>query len=984
MDTLRGHTNNVSCVVFHPNGELLISDSEDRSIRVWDMTKRVGVQTLRKENDRFWILCKHPSQDLLAAGHDSGMIVMKLRRERPPATRLGDHVVYAKDKYLRMYTLSTAHDVPIVSVSRACKPPAIMPRVVLLNPWNREQTCLLALSEADGVLELIKLPPLDELGTKRDVPQVVSGRAHAVAFTSRSRFAVLAPDRTNLVIRDLDNESRALMQLPIAVDFITQGPLGRLVAVREESPVVLFDVGSRRVVGEVHVAHTRRVIWAPDYAHVALVCKSGVVVADRDFNYLFSVNESVRIKSGAWSAEGVFVYATINHFKYLLPTGEHGVLRSVHEPLYIVSLERDTLYCLDRTGKMRTVELDGTEYRFKQALAAKRYDEVLRIIRTSSLAGRAIIAFLQERGFPEVALHFVQDDKTRFELALQCGNVDVALAAAQALDSEAHWNQLAVEALRQGNLQVVEMAYQRTKSFERLSFLYLITGNTDKLRKMLQISTMLQDTMARFHNALYLGDVAERVRVLEQAGQLSLAYICATIHGLQDHAQRLQQLLEQAGAPLPALPASPALLAPPPPLLQNANWPRLTVAKSFFEGALAHADGAAGAGAGGGGGGGGVAAAGGAAAGGGGAGGASLAAAAAAGEDLPDASAAWAADDDLDLGLDEGGHGGRGAAGGAAAGAAAGAGGGGWAVDEDLDLDLGDVDVGGGGGGGAGAGAADAAGDGDVFAVASEGTPPGVAWTQSSSVAADHVAAGDFRSAMQLLSRQIGVVNFEPLRAHFLAVYSGAHTSLPGVPGVLPMSMPLLRGGGGGGVPLPAITVTLSSLVERLKLAYRAFQAGSFAEAKDLFMAILHAIPLVVVEKRTEVAEVKELLTICREYVTAVRLELERKEHKGDVVRMTELSAYLTHCRLQPMHLLLGLNLAMTCAYKAENFINAASFARRLLEMPEASTDKNEALRTKVGAAWSPPHLARATHRTLAGQEGADAQREAGAQRERP
>jgi hypothetical protein len=38
--------------------------------------------------------------------------------------------------------------------------------------------------------------------------------------------------------------------------------------------------------------------------------------------------------------------------------------------------------------------------------------------------------------------------------------------------------------------QVVEMAYQRTKNFERLSFLYLLTGNTDKLRKMLKVRTV--------------------------------------------------------------------------------------------------------------------------------------------------------------------------------------------------------------------------------------------------------------------------------------------------------------------------------------------------------------------------------------------------------------------------------------------------------------------------------------------------------------
>ena len=78
VDTLRGHANNVSCCLFHPKQDLIVSDSEDRSIRVWDVSKRVGVQTFRREGDRFWILAAHRSQSLLAAGHDSSMIVFKV------------------------------------------------------------------------------------------------------------------------------------------------------------------------------------------------------------------------------------------------------------------------------------------------------------------------------------------------------------------------------------------------------------------------------------------------------------------------------------------------------------------------------------------------------------------------------------------------------------------------------------------------------------------------------------------------------------------------------------------------------------------------------------------------------------------------------------------------------------------------------------------------------------------------------------------
>jgi Coatomer WD associated region len=90
----------------------------------------------------------------------------------------------------------------------------------------------------------------------------------------------------------------------------------------------------------------------------------------------------------------------------------------------------------------------------------------------------------------------------------------------QELDDKDTWHRLGVEALRQGNHQIPEFSYQKTKNFERLSFLYLITGNLEKLAKMLKIAEMRNDVMGRFHNALYLGDVRERVRILQDAGAL--------------------------------------------------------------------------------------------------------------------------------------------------------------------------------------------------------------------------------------------------------------------------------------------------------------------------------------------------------------------------------------------------------------------------------------------------------------------------------
>lgn len=53
--------------------------------------------------------------------------------------------------------------------------------------------------------------------------------------------------------------------------------------------------------------------------------------------------------------------------------------------------------------------------------------QVLHMVRNAKLVGQSIIAYLQQKGYPEVALHFVKDEKTRFGLALECGNIEVRL-----------------------------------------------------------------------------------------------------------------------------------------------------------------------------------------------------------------------------------------------------------------------------------------------------------------------------------------------------------------------------------------------------------------------------------------------------------------------------------------------------------------------------------------------------------------------------
>merc|ERR1711936_1049688 len=346
--------------------------------------------------------------------------------------------------------------------------------------------------------------------------------------------------------------------------------------------VTLFDVQQKRNMGSVKIPKCRYVIWSADMATVALLSKHVVTIATRKLEVLCSVHENTRVKSATWDDSGVLVYTTSNHIKYAITNGDHGIIRTLDTPVYLTRMRGDQIFLLNRECKPCTMTVDTTEYRFKLALINRKYDEVLHMVKNAKLVGQSIIAYLQKKGYPEVALHFVKDEKTRFGLALECSNIEVALEAAKALDDKDCWERLGEAALMQGNHQVVEMCYQRTKNFDKLSFLYLITGNLDKLKKMMKIAEIRKDTSGHFQNALYLGDVKERVKILQSCGQDSLAFLTAKTHGLQEEAEKIKATLPEDTI-LPQVKPGAQLLKPPPPIMQTeANWPLLTVSKGFL------------------------------------------------------------------------------------------------------------------------------------------------------------------------------------------------------------------------------------------------------------------------------------------------------------------------------------------------------------------------------------------------------------------
>lgn len=398
-----------------------------------------------------------------------------------------------------------------------------------------------------------------------------------------------------------------------------------------------------------------------------------------------------------------------------------------------------------------------------------------------------------------------------------------------------------------------------------------------------------------------------------------LAYLTAKSNGLTEQAE---EILAQAGKTedeieMPEA-ASQSLHVPQPVIqLQDNNWPLLTVSRSFFEGSFSLDQ-------------------------------KNDQQTAAPGlqftddiEDIEEAGGDWGADDENEVtGISQVPHGGdeddlegddeEG----------------GWDIDTDIKIQMQEQ--------------TQAPLETTEFVAPTAGTSESSSWIQSSPLASDHIAAGSFETAMQMLNRQVGIVNFEPLKSRFMAIYQASRASLSGNPNI-PSMWVYLRRNQEDSDPrrsLPAVAHNFQNLITaNLQPAYNAFTKGRFAVATTQFKTLLHSLLFTVVNTPAEAEEVKQLVGICREYLLGLSMEQKRRSigASPDATKQAlELAAYFTHCQLQVPHMQLALRQAAKLCFKNKNFSSASTFARRLLELAPVTTVANEARQIQAACERTP------------------------------
>jgi coatomer subunit beta' len=95
--TLEGHTSNVSFACYHPELPVIISGSEDGTIKLWHSSTYKLEQSLNYSLERAWCVSYLRGKQNIAVGFDDGLVVISMGREAPAVSMdSSGKIIYAR------------------------------------------------------------------------------------------------------------------------------------------------------------------------------------------------------------------------------------------------------------------------------------------------------------------------------------------------------------------------------------------------------------------------------------------------------------------------------------------------------------------------------------------------------------------------------------------------------------------------------------------------------------------------------------------------------------------------------------------------------------------------------------------------------------------------------------------------------------------------------------------------------------------------
>ena len=487
IHSLSGHHHNISSVAFHPDLPLIISTSEDSTIKLWHSSTFRLESTLNYGMERGW--AQSVGNKLLAIGFDEGTMVLKLGSDEPlcSMTNTG-YILWVKNNEINSSNLRVNENEiqdgePINLIVKETETCEFFPQFIRHSPNGR----VFALcGDGDYVIKSARAFRSQGYGSSQEF---------AWSSSSVGDYAI-RNGNTVKVLREA--EEKVTYRAPFNLENIFGG---FLLAVKGDEYLDFVDWETGVLVRRINVS-PKKVYWSDSGKFVAVVLEENFFVlefkaeavnnseVDEDgyadaFELKYEILEN--ITSGMWLSD-CFLYTTqSNKVNYSLG-GKSMLLVNLDKPFFIIGYipQQNRLYLIDsdRVIISYTVMISFIEYQI--AVVHEDFEKAEAIFPSiPENYHNKCAKFLDSLGFKEEAMAITTDKDHKFDLALQLSNLEEAFEIAQQeTGSDTKWRMVGDLALLAGNFELAESCMHKAKDWNGLLLLYTSTAQGEKLRDL--------------------------------------------------------------------------------------------------------------------------------------------------------------------------------------------------------------------------------------------------------------------------------------------------------------------------------------------------------------------------------------------------------------------------------------------------------------------------------------------------------------------
>ncbi|XP_066253484.1 coatomer subunit beta' [Euwallacea similis] len=573
--TLEGHEKGVNCVDYYHGGDkpYLISGADDRLVKIWDYQNKTCVQTLEGHGDNVTAVCFHPELPVVLTGSEDGTV----RVWHANTHRLESSLNYGFERVWAINCLKGSNNVAVgydegsIMVKVGREEPAVSMdvnggKIIWARHCELQQANLKALSEGAEIRDGEKLPvAVKDMGACEIYPQsiqhnpngrfvVVCGDGEYIiytamalrnkAFGSAQEF-VWAQDSSEYAIRESASTIRIFKNFKEKKQFKPESSTdgifgGYLLGVKSVAGLSFYDWDSLELVRRIEI-QPKAVYWADSGSLVCLATEDSYYILSFDvdqvqkarennevaedgvesaFDVLGEINESVR--TGLWVGD-CFIYTNaVNRINYFVG-GELVTIAHLDRPLYVLGYvpKDDRLYLADKELGVVSYLLLLSVLEYQTAVMRKDFATADRVLPSIPKEHRTRVAhFLEKQGFKQQALAVSSDPEHKFELAIALEDLNTARALAIEANSPQKWSQLGELAASTNNLQLAKECMQKAQNYGDLLLLATSSGDQNLVQYLAETTQQEEKFNLSFLSYLLVGDLEKCLNILIENGRL--------------------------------------------------------------------------------------------------------------------------------------------------------------------------------------------------------------------------------------------------------------------------------------------------------------------------------------------------------------------------------------------------------------------------------------------------------------------------------